>query len=456
MRQAQRLAATAAAVLWAGLAAQQAAAQPADTPASGLAETAIVFRSIDPADTDFADLAPLAEAIGDARVVVLGEQSHGEGPVFLAKARLVKFLHQEMGFDVLCWESGMLGCLVMDEHVADGSLPLPEGFEGVFPIWTRSAQVVPTLEYVRQSHASDRPITSAGMDAQVHSARGVEAFQSRARALVDSLDGVVIDPQVTSGLELMSTIAGGMRPDVAVLRQASVSLAMLEGFLAEHRDRLNELHDPTEVELITRTTSDAAWFTRMMAAQLAGANLNDDPDLMNERDRRMGDNLVWLADEYFAGRKIIVWAATRHAVHRQKEIVFPDAPGIYDNMDSMGETAHAKLGDDLYTIGFTAGRGSVSNVFRDQPYPIGEPRGGSVEASLDANGRPFQFLDFRGLPADHPMRESRWMRPLGYAWQTAIWPEQMDAVIWIDRVFPSTAGEPVPDGYTLTDDGFTP
>src|SRR5690606_20323100 len=55
----------------------------------------------------FADLRPLATAIGDARVVVLGEQSHGDGTTFLMKARLVEFLHREMGFDVLAFESGL-------------------------------------------------------------------------------------------------------------------------------------------------------------------------------------------------------------------------------------------------------------------------------------------------------------------------------------------------------------
>ncbi|MGH9894114.1 MAG: erythromycin esterase family protein, partial [bacterium] len=67
----------------------------------------MTVRSIDPADEDFKDLEPLIKAIGSARVVQLGEPSHGAGSSFAAKARLIKFLHRRMGFDVVAWESGL-------------------------------------------------------------------------------------------------------------------------------------------------------------------------------------------------------------------------------------------------------------------------------------------------------------------------------------------------------------
>src|SRR5688572_14029768 len=69
-----------------------------------LKEHAIGLKSIDPGDEDFSDLEPLRKAIGAARIVQLGEQSHGDGATFHAKARLIKFLHQKMGFDVLAME----------------------------------------------------------------------------------------------------------------------------------------------------------------------------------------------------------------------------------------------------------------------------------------------------------------------------------------------------------------
>ena len=60
-----------------------------------------IVNSINPKDTNFDDLVE----IGDAKLVLLGEQCHGDGDTFAAKSRLVKYLHEKKGFNVLAFEA---------------------------------------------------------------------------------------------------------------------------------------------------------------------------------------------------------------------------------------------------------------------------------------------------------------------------------------------------------------
>src|SRR6476646_9124695 len=86
------------------------AAQPADPRAAWLAQHAHPLRTLAIGDDDFSDLAPLGQAIGRRRIVLLGEQTHGDGATFEAKGRIVRYLHERLGFDLLVFESGFYDC----------------------------------------------------------------------------------------------------------------------------------------------------------------------------------------------------------------------------------------------------------------------------------------------------------------------------------------------------------
>lgn len=56
----------------------------------------------------FSDLTPLVRAIGSRTIVEIGEATHGGAEFYRLKLRLVKYLHEKQGFNILAIEAGMI------------------------------------------------------------------------------------------------------------------------------------------------------------------------------------------------------------------------------------------------------------------------------------------------------------------------------------------------------------
>jgi erythromycin esterase-like protein len=65
-----------------------------------VSQNAVSISTIEPDSANYTDLAAIGKAIGNAKIVMLGEQDHGDAPTFLAKTRLIKYLHEVMGFNI--------------------------------------------------------------------------------------------------------------------------------------------------------------------------------------------------------------------------------------------------------------------------------------------------------------------------------------------------------------------
>src|SRR5262245_8813665 len=70
-----------------------------------------------------ADLAWLRRTVGDARIVGLGESTHGASELFRLKHRTLRFLVEELGFRSIAWEEDWtIGLQVNRYLLGDGDL----------------------------------------------------------------------------------------------------------------------------------------------------------------------------------------------------------------------------------------------------------------------------------------------------------------------------------------------
>lgn len=116
-------------------------------------------------DDDFSDLAPLASMIGSARIVALGEESHGDGTAFRTKARLVRYLHEKHGFNVLAFETTMIDCEHAESEASRGAISFQRLVDICVPEpWGRTKQLHPLLAYMESQRGGAHPIRLAGFD----------------------------------------------------------------------------------------------------------------------------------------------------------------------------------------------------------------------------------------------------------------------------------------------------
>lgn len=148
-----------------------AAAQPDAARVEWLRAHAAPFVS-DEAGRGFDDLQPLKAWIGDARIVSLGEPTHGTRECFQFKHRLTEFLASEMGFTIFAIEASSPEADLLTAYVLGGEGDPRRLIAGMY-FWTwDTEEVLAMVEWMRAFNAqakaegSARRITFTGFDMQ--------------------------------------------------------------------------------------------------------------------------------------------------------------------------------------------------------------------------------------------------------------------------------------------------
>jgi len=388
----------------------------------------------------------MMKAIGNSRIVVLGEESHGDGATFLAKVRLIKFLHQKMGFDVLAWEAGLFNCQDMDTAVRNPEISIQKAMSrGIYPIWAASAQVQPLFEYARSAAHTSRPLEMIGFDHQFSGSGGpIIRWRDAMIAFIDKADPSILPQFLRSSLTDDSTIVFKAGTSPEDLRAIEAKWKALPAVLDNSRAKLEVVHGIRYARLMRRTADDAVISIEGLARfrESGGKFKSEDNNL---RDRRMAENLIWLANERYKGRRIIVWAAAFHTLNDPSAIrLDADSDFSYHDVVTMGEVAHKSFGRRMYTICFTAANGLAGNPMGSQTVEFKTPEDGSLEDLWTNTGHQFSFLNLRILPATHWLRQPLAARLLQYSPIKTDWTRQVDAVVFTRDMFPSSTAPIAP------------
>ena len=255
----------------------------------------------------FADLEPLAGLVGDARVVALGEATHGTREFFQLKHRVFEYLAERLGFTVFAIEANQPEARAIDRYVQGGDGDPEELLAGIY-FWTwDTEEVLDLIEWMRRYNADPghrQTLHFAGFDMQTPrvAARETLAYLRE------------VDPGLAGANEdLLDPLAG---PDTwrEVLQRPV-------GELAAMRDRLRDLvasFDGHREAWIERTGTDRFTIARQQAVvarqavEMYAGMAEGTPQAVGLRDQAMAANVRWLLDTSPPGTRVMLWAHNGH------------------------------------------------------------------------------------------------------------------------------------------------
>lgn len=361
------------------------------------------------------DLEPFGQAIGGARVVALGEATHGTSEFNVAKARIIEYLVTRKGFTVLAVEANWPETLGIDRYIktGDGDPKALLTSLQMYPLRTREMRGV--IEWMR---AYNRKLSSSKL-----------AFTS-----FDMQRSEAAVAQVLAYLKLTAPgqagiVEGAYRRVRELSREPGVPDPQA-GAAAEEAQHVIRIMDESR-ETLVRASSERDWNHARRGAQIAlqAMQLKIPGQRPGYRDEMMANNLTWLLDTACATEKVIAWAHNGH-------IGFGSGVGSRP----MGSYLRARLGRAFYAVGFSVAGGEVravgTNGFGVYSMPDAAP--GSGAGVLSLSGMPLFFLDMRSLPSGTVL--AKWMAEphcfytVGARWNDAA-PEDNTSVFSMSRSF---------------------
>ncbi|KEO50762.1 erythromycin esterase family protein [Thioclava pacifica] len=393
----------------------------------------------------------------DARVVLLGEASHGTSEFYRARAAITRRLIEKHGFTHVCVEADWPDAAAIDRHIRN--LPPRTGRDDPFtrfPTWMwRNREVDDFIDSLRALNAQrtpDRQVRFAGLD--------LYSLSASISAVLDYLDG--IDPEAAKEARQRYACFDPWSHQLAAYGRASLS----HGYALCEDPVTRTLLDLLEGELDYSARDGDDFFDAVQNARLV-ANAERYYRVMyyashetwNLRDRHMFETLERILERGGPDAKAVVWAHNSHIGDAR----FTDM-GRTRNEWNIGQLCREAYGAEAALIGFGTHTGTVAAASEwDAPMEVKSVRPSrpdSYEALCHATGEARFLLDLgKTLPAalQRALSEPRLERYIGviYRPETERWshyshatlPDQYDGFVWFDETKAVTAAPaPFRDG----------
>lgn len=289
----------------------------------------------------FKDLQFLKPLLQHKRMVSLGEASHGAAEYNSVKVRLVQFLHEQLGYDVLAFESN-LGEATAAFVQARNHTPAEMMKNSIFGVW-QVEENLPLFEYIVEQSKTARPLILTGMDVQGTTEPFI-TFTEKWFAHVDNSKAESFAQ--TERWYLKVHAYSDMDRFNREQPQLIAKYRLFQTFLRENKVKLQAVYPehPELVSVMERVLQNRIDMLETYCGRMVKLFAGIEPERqMKEasfiRDQQMASNASWLAEQLYPDKKIIIWGHNYHVRKHNSTMVTEHNGFGFDNnpYPTMGE-----------------------------------------------------------------------------------------------------------------------
>ncbi len=270
------------------------------------------FATTDPTAA-VADLQPFQKIIGDARIVALGEDTHGTHEFFAMKDRLLRFLVTQMGFTLFAMEADWPEANRINDYVHGATGDPAALFKQVNFSIEDTQEVLDLIRWMRaynDQRGSAPAVSFLGFDMQYPHVAMDDVI-----AYLRTVDPAAAD-RASSLYEpfrpYQNAPGAYAKAGADVQAQCRANIGVVYADLAAHKATYAQASSPQAYAQGLRAARI------VMQAEDLAAGMNPEP-----RDRYMAENAAWLLEQGGAGAKIVLWAHNAH-VGTTKSSIIPE------------------------------------------------------------------------------------------------------------------------------------
>jgi erythromycin esterase len=389
--------------------------------------TAIPLKTTSP-DASLEDMNPLLSVVGDARIVAMGEATHGTRQFFEMKHRMLEFLAEKMGFTVFAIEANWPEALAVNDYVLHGKGDPAAALAGMY-FWTwNTEEVLDMIRWMRRYNENPghiRKLKFLGFDMQT------------ARVAVSNVEEYLekVDPEESRfARNVLAPLADERSEAEYAAKPRPLRMETAQGVKTLLARFINRKQEYAEA------SSEDDWVVAQHNLEIIRqAEELRSSRVWGIRDRYMAENVKWILDHEPPGTKMMLWAHNGHV---------STAPW------AMGRLLRLLYRQAMVVCGFSFSEGS----FRARGVPkrqhlryfsVGPPPANTLDSALADTGLGLFAIDLRGAPdagvvpewlhAFHPMRMigSVYNELAPNAYFPAIRPDSFDVIFFVNKTSPA-------------------